>query len=232
MFQNLNFNNYFKSRADATMALLDILPTKRMVEDNWLIVAISKDAVPIANMISLKLNLDYDILLSESITAPNNLECDVAKVSESEEIVIHEALIDSFEINLDYIYGQAHRVYEDKIVPRVYKYRKGELISSLKNRNVLFVDIGCETGLSVICCAKTAMKLEASSIMLATPIIATDVANSLEIVVDELFSVREVDNFVNIDFYYENLQKLEQDDIIEILKNSKGYLPFRKIGEI
>ncbi len=228
MPQNLDFNAYFSSRADATSLLIEILPTTRIVEDQWLIVAISPQAVPSANMIACRFGLNYDLLITESIYAPNNSECTVAMVSETEEIVIHEALVNSFEINLDYIYGQAHRVYEEKIIPQAYRYRKGDLISSLKGRNVLFVDIGCEVGLKEICCVKTAMKLEAASIMYATPVIATDVASSLEIIVDELFIVKRIDNFVNTEFYYENLSELSQDDIIEILKNSEGYLPFQK----
>jgi len=228
MHTNLDFRGYFKSRADATSSLLEILPVDRMVDDNWLIVAMSENAIPLANMISHKNDLDYDLLISETIEAPNNKECEIAMVSETEEIVIHEALVNSFEINLDYIYGQAHRVYEDKIVPKAYKYRKGDLINSLTDRNVLFVDIGCESGLRAICCVKTAMKMGASSIMLATPIVASDTASSLEIIVDELFTVKRVEHFVDVEFYYENLAELPQDDIIEILKNSKGYLPFRK----
>ncbi len=228
MHTNLDFRSFFKSRAESASLLIDILPSDRMINDNWLIVSMSENAIPLVNMISHKYGLEYDLLITEVIEAPNNKECEIAMVSETEEIVIHEALVNSFEINLDYIYGQAHRVYEDKIIPKAYKYRKGDLINSLKDRNVLFADIGCESGLRAICCIKTAMKMGASSIMLATPIVATDTAASLEIIVDELFVYKRVDHFVNTEFYYENLSELPQDDIIEILKNSKGYLPFRK----
>ncbi len=218
----------FKDRADAAQQLMDILPKERMQQDDWVIIATSQAAIPLANILALKLKLSYDILFSEPIMAPNNDDCEIAIVSEIQEIVINEKLLNSFEINLDYVYGQARRLYEEKIIPRVYKYRKGELIDSLKDKNVLFVDFGSETGLGIISCAKSAIKTKVKSVMYATTVMASDVYDSLELIVDEIFCVKKIENFVNVDFYYKNMQELVEDDIIEILNNSKGYLPFAK----
>jgi len=55
-------------------------------------------------------------------------------------------------------------VFDEKILPKVYKYKKGELINSIKGRNILFVDIGCETGSRMMSCIKTAIKLGATDI--------------------------------------------------------------------
>ncbi len=228
MFQNLDFSSYFNGSGEASIQLIDILPKTRMQEDRWLIVATNERAAPLANIISMRLNLDYDILFSEPIMSPNNPNCQIAIVSETEEIVVNEALLKSFEINLDYVYGQARRLYEEKVMPKIYKYRKGELIDSIKNRNVLFVDFGSQTGFNMVSCLKSAIKRGAKSVMYATPIMAKDVYESLELVTDEIFCVKKIKNFVNVDFYYENMQKISQDDIIEILNNSKGYLPFNK----
>ncbi|MFK5881512.1 MAG: sodium:proton antiporter [Sulfurospirillum sp.] len=228
MSQDLDFSSYFQDSVDVSSQLLDTLPQLRMQNDDWLIVATNERAVLLANMISLKLNLDFDILFNEPIMAPNNDKCEIAIVSEIEEIVIDEALLNSFEINLDYVYGQARRLYEEKIIPRIYKFRKGELIDSLKDRNVLFVDFGCETGFNVISCVKSAIKTEVKSVMYATPVMAQDVYESLELVTDEIFCVKRIENYVNVDFYYKKMQKVSQDDIIEILNNAKGYLPFVK----
>jgi len=228
MSVNLDFSSYFKDIMQATAELLEVLPKQRMQDDNWLIIAVHEQGVVTADILSSKLNLDFDLLFSEEIATPNNSECTVAMVSETEEIVVKEEIVNSFLINLDYIYGQAHRLFEKEIIPKVYKYKKGELISTIKNRNVLFIDIGCQTGLRAISVAKTAIKLGALSIMYATPIIASDVYEALQRVMDEIFYVKKVDNFVDVDFYYENMQKQKQNDIIEVLNNSKRYLPFSK----
>jgi len=43
----------------------------------------------------------------------------------------------------------------------------------------------------------------------------------LQKISDEIFCAKKVDNFVNVDFYYKDMQKLSQNDIIEVLNNSK-----------
>ena len=221
----------FSDREDAITKLIEVLPKDKMENDNMLIVCISTQAVPIAEAIAKKFNLSYDLLFSEHICAPNNKECFIGMVSETEEIVLHDELVDSFEINLDFIYGEAHRQYEEKILPRVYKLRKGELISSLKDKNILLIDEGCETGMTVMTAIKTVISAGAKSIAYATPIISTDVEHSLEPVVDEIFFVYKVSGFVEVDFYYEALKELDTDEVLDIIGNSTSYLPFQKRGE-
>jgi len=218
----------FDSKQDATLKLLDILPKEKMKTDDWIVVSISLNAVPIANTIAKKLNLPYDLLFSEQICAPNNQDCIIGMVSETEEIVLHTRLVYSFGINLDFIYAQAHRQYEEKILPKVYKYRKGDLIRSLKNKNVLLVEEGCETGMTIMTAVKTVINGGAKSVSYATPLISSDVATSLEPVIDEIFAVNKITNFVETEFYYKKGINLNQDLVLDIISNSKNYLPFAK----
>lgn len=117
MQHDLDFEPFkFANRDEATLKLMEILPTEQMQEENWLLVALSAEGVPIAEFIAKKLDLRYDVLFAEAVNAPNNSECAVAMVSETEEIVIHNELVNAFGINLDYIYGEAQRKYEEKIL--------------------------------------------------------------------------------------------------------------------
>lgn len=219
----------FNDRNDAALKLLEVLPTRKMQDEDWLVVAISLQAVPMAEQIAKKLKLTYDILFTEPVYAPNNQECDIAMISESKEIVIHERLIDSFGIEIEFVYAEAHRKFEEKILKYVYKYRKGELIKSLQNRNVVLIDEGCETGITALTSIKTAMTSKANSVIYATPLIPTNVASDLENVADEIYTVYHIDNFVNVDFYYKEKEKLSSDEIKNIVENSEYYLPFQKI---
>lgn len=221
----------FEDRSNAAEKLLDILPKERMQKDEWLLVSVSTQAVPIADMIAEKLNLKYDLLFCEHICAPNNKNCVIGMVSETEEIVLHSELVNSFGINLDFIYGEAHRQYEEKILPKVYKYRKGDLIGSLEGKNVLLIDEGCETGMTIMVAVKTVIHGGAKSVAYATPLISSDVAVSLDSVIDEIFTVNKIVNFVNVDFYYQMLKELDADAVLKIINNSKNYLPSQKIGE-
>jgi len=218
----------FENRADATAKLIDILPKEKMKKNDCLIVCISTQAVPLADNIAKQLKLNYDLLFCETINAPNNKECAIGMVSETEEIVLHNELVDSFGINLDFIYAEAHRQYEDKILPKVYKYRKGDLIGSLKDKNVLLIDEGCETGMTVMVALKTAISGGAKSVAYATPLLSSNVEKSLEPVVDEMFSIYRIKDFVDVEFYYKMLKELDTDAVLETISNSKNYLPFQK----
>lgn len=231
MSKNLNFKNIFEDREDAALKLLEILPVSKMRDEDWLIVALSPQSISMAEFLAKKLQLCYDILFTEAVYAPNNPNCEIAMVSENEEVVIHERLIDSFGIEIEYVYGEAHRKYEEKILKNVYSYRKGELISSLHKRNVLFIDEGCETGFTALIAIKTAMSSKVNSIIYATPLMPTDVATDLESVADEVYTVYHVANFVNTDFYYKQKKKLQKDELKGIVENSTYYLPFRKLQE-
>lgn len=221
---NYLFNNY----DDAAQKLFDVLPIKQMQQEKWLLLGLSLDSVVILEYLAKKAGLNYDFLFTESICAPNNPDCIIATVSETEEIVIQEDLVDSFGINLDYIYGEAHRKYEENILKRSYKYRKGTEACSYEQENILLVDSGCETGLRVLAALKTVINNSAKSVSFATPAVAQDTANLLDMVIDEIFTVNKIAHFIDTSFYYENVQILGPEVIIAILESSKNYLPFLK----
>ncbi|MFV0481207.1 MAG: sodium:proton antiporter [Campylobacteraceae bacterium] len=218
----------FLNHEEAALRLLDILPIKQMQEEDWLILGLSVESVMMLERIAKKTGLYYDFLFNEKIFSPNNPDCLIAAVSESEEIVIQEALRDSFDIKLDYIYGEAHRKYEEVILKKIYKYRKGVDACRFKNRSILLLDEGCESGLRALCAVKTVIKEEAKSVAFATPFIAQDTFSFLDMSIDEIFTVYQIADFVETPFYYQDEQKLNSDVILAILENSKNYLPFQK----
>ncbi|MDR1976007.1 MAG: sodium:proton antiporter [Campylobacteraceae bacterium] len=209
--------------------LLEILPSAQMKSEDWIVMALSLAAIPMANLISRNLSLDFDIMFSEPIFAPNNPECIIGVVSESEEIITQSALIDSFGIKLDYVYGEARRKYEESILKKIYKYRRGAPLADLKTRSVLLLDIGCESGMRALASMKTAISKRAKSASFAVPVIAQNTAAMLESEVDGLFCLSRIANFVSTDFYYKTEEKdLDCEEILNILKSSKYYLSFQK----
>jgi putative phosphoribosyl transferase len=173
--------------------------------------------------------MSYELFFSEQIFAPNNPECEIAVVGETEEIVINDELARAFDITQDYIYGEAHRRYEEKILKNVYKYRKGALLSELAGSNILLVDDGCQTGATALVAIKTFINLAAKSVFYAAPVIPTDLAESLISVADGVYCARKIADYVDSDFYYKAKIAPEPDEILRILEDSPHYLPLQKI---
>ena len=80
---------FFKNREVAAYRLLDVLPIDSMKLEDWTVIASSYGGFEIAKIIARALNGKFDIMFSEKIYAPNNEGCEIAVVTEHEEVLIH-----------------------------------------------------------------------------------------------------------------------------------------------
>ena len=209
---------YFKNREVAAYRLLDVLPIDSMKLEDWTVISSSYGGFEIARIVAKALNSKYDMMFSEKIFAPNNEDCEIAVVTEHEEVLIHEELIKAFDISLDYVYAKSKQVYDESIINTVNKFRHGEKIQKFENKNVLIVDEGINTGLTVMACIKTAINLKAKSISVATPILPTASIPTIESIADDLYFVKKLDHFVAINFYYDSLDDVSFEDLEKIIK--------------
>ena len=209
---------YFKNREVAAYRLLDILPIDSMKLENWIVISSSYGGFQIAKIIADTLEAKLDIMFSEKIVAPCNDECEIAVVTEHEDVLIHEELVKAFDISLDYIYSTSKHVYETALKRKITKFRHGKEIENLENKNVLIVDEGINTGLTMMACIKTAINLKAKSVSVATPILPTASIPTIESIADDLFYIKKLDHFIAINFYYDSLEDINYEDIEKINK--------------
>lgn len=210
----------FGTRLDALDKLLDVIPSDVLKKPNTMLIAISEGGLVMANEIIKRYALPLDFLFTEPILAPKNPECEVAIVSESMDISINEALVESFDITYDFIYGEAQRRYEEKILPNIYRFRKGEIIRSLSKKNIIIIDDGVETGLTMRVALKTCTKKLASTITIATPVISADALEMLDDNADVIYSVYSPKHFVNTKYYYEEYDKIDSNVVVDILNKA------------
>jgi len=191
----------FKNRQEALEKLLSIIDINAM--DDMLVISISERGNFYAREIAMRSGLlEGDFMFIEEIKSPENKETSLAAISETKDYILIEELIESFEITDDYIFNEAERVYEEKILQNIYKFRAGESIISLHNRNVLLVDEGANTGLTLLCAIKSCISKKASSINVAIPVIAKETARVIEKLVDNTYFVYEIEDFIDTSFYF------------------------------
>lgn len=214
------YEKIFKNREDAATRLKDVIPMQKLKDELWKVIAVSSGGLVLGSQVLGKLPNRLDFLFSEPIYAPNNNECEVARVSESEEIVIHENLVSSFDIKYDYIYGEARRKHEEKILSSIYQYRKGRHFSSIYDQTVLIIDEGSETGSKFMTALKTILAQKPKAVYIAVPILPKDVLELLEPFCDDIFFVYDRDDYGETPFYYKDLE-IVSDELIEKLLESK-----------
>lgn len=209
-----------KNREEALERLVELMPIKSMQKEENLVVAISLGGVLFAHKLAQAINAPFDFLFTQAIPSPHNPECPIAMISETYDIVIHEALAHSFDVSLDYIYGEGQRRYEEYILKYIYKFRKGETISSLKGKHVLLVDEGIDSGLTITTSVKACITQQAKSVSVAVPVMPADVANLLDEITDGIYCVLRPQHFIDIASYYEEINPVDPSVVERILSES------------
>jgi len=217
----LQYKNILKNREDAAKKLLEIIPMGKFKEEAWSIVAVSHSGLALGSFLKKNLKNSLEILFLEAITAPNNNECEVAYVSETEEIVINEELVQAFDIQYDYIYGEAHRKHEDEILSSIYQYRKGRPFTSMIDKIVLLVDDGSETGSKFMTAIKTVLAEKPRAVYIVAPVLPHDVLESLDPYVDDIFFLYDIEDYVETSLYYEELEIIEDEEIEKLLEENR-----------
>ena len=196
----------FENKKEALEKLLEVID-KQIVQD-CVVLAISKNAIFYAREIALRNGmLEGDFLFIEEVKSPINKETSLASVSETRDYILINELIESFEITDDYLFNEIERVYEEKILEDIHQLRAGEGIISLENKNVLLVDEGASTGLTLLCAIKSCINKKVNSINVAIPVIAKETAEMVEKIVDNAFFAKVVEDYVDTRFYFKEYEE-------------------------
>jgi putative phosphoribosyl transferase len=209
----------FKNREDAAEKLLESIPTELFERHDTVVIGVSEEGVYYADKVARSLDAAFDILLTEPILAPNNPEVAVAMISETEEVVLHKALVEAFEINEDFIYAEAQRKYEEEVIGYVYRYRKGKELQPLKGKYVVLVDECIESGLTMMVALKSVIAREAKNIYIATPVLDKAVYENLLAVCDDLFCPYRIEDYISIEYYFETFEKPTYEEIMQTLRS-------------
>jgi len=215
------YKDILLNRNDAAIKLLDVIPMQKFKEERWNIIAVSRGGLELGKVIKGKLSNHLDILFSEAILAPNNPDCEIARVSENEEIVLNEELINSFEVQYDYIYGEAHRKHEEDILSYIYQFRKGKPFPNMENEVVMLVDDGSETGSKFTTALKTILVQNPKAVYIAVPVIPSDVLEILETFVDEIFFLYDIDDYVETALYYKDFDEIKDEELEKLLEENR-----------
>jgi len=148
------------------------------------------------------------------VLAPLNRDCMIAVVSESGDVVSDDKLIDFFDISKDYLYNEVDREFES-MVGEIHKFKENILEEEIVNHNVVIVDYGVMGGFKMLCAIKSLVNLGVREISIASPVISSDIFDSLSAYVDNIYYMYKEDNFVSKDFYFEEIEDISLEEILK-----------------
>jgi len=210
----------YENREAAAEELVGLIPKTTFKSSDTVVIGVSEAGVFFAEHISQALKADMNILLTEPIVAPNNPELAIAMVSETEDMVMHKPLIESFGIDENYIYSEANRQYEESVLAHIYKYRKGISLPSLKSKQVVLVDECIESGLTMMVALKSMIEMGVKSVYVAVPILDQSVYENLLALCDGVFCPHQIEHYISIEYYYENPEELDFSNLENIIKRN------------
>ncbi|OIP22487.1 phosphoribosyltransferase [bacterium CG_4_10_14_0_2_um_filter_33_32] len=205
----------FKDRKDAGKKLVHQLGEYRNRKDT-MILAIPRGGVILGLEIAKFLNVPLDIIVVRKIGAPDNPEYAVGAVDQNGNILRNPEA----EVSEKYLDIQGREVLKE-IKRRIKEYRKGSARLNLVNKNVILVDDGIATGLTVLKAVDFIKTEKAKKVILAVPVIAKDMINRLEESVDDLIFLESPEVFFAVGQFYLNFPQVTDSEVKETLAISR-----------
>lgn len=203
----------FKDRKEAGVLLSRKL--NKPQDKNTIVLALPRGGVPVAAEIAKALNLPMNVLVVRKIGSPYQPEYGLGAVSEADTIVLD--LDRMAEAHISELDLQNTIVEEKKELKRRIKLYRNNKRLNLKNKNIILVDDGLATGVTTRAAAIAAKKLGAKSIILASPVCATQSIPAIKTHIDKVVCLLKSNNLGSIGQYYENFKQVSDEEVISSL---------------
>lgn len=212
----LLYMEIFKNREDAGEKLALILKDKKI--NSPLIFALPKGGVVLGYKISKELSVPLDIIPIKKIGHPTSEEYAICAIDEKGNTTCNnEEIVDVSKKWLE----NEKKINLEEAIRRRKIYSKNIIRENVNDRNVIIVDDGVATGLSMRAAISSLLKENPKSIIIATAVIPHETAEVFRNLDNrvEVISVIETENlFGAIAEYYDDFEQLDDETVIKYLE--------------
>lgn len=211
---------YFKNRSEAGKLLAAKLAPKYRYE-NCAVVALSDGAVIIGAEIAKELHCVLTMLLTEDIKLPG--EHNSLAVVDQDGKFTYNNMFSAGQ--LEEFSGEYHNYIEQEKRVRMHEMNKllgsGGLIKRefLYMHNVILVSDGLNSALSLDAAAEFLKPIKTEKVIVATPLASVPAVDRMHIVADEIVCLNVVENFMNVNHYYDNNNLPSHEKIVQTIKD-------------
>jgi putative phosphoribosyl transferase len=211
---------YFKNRVEAGEKLTELITPKYRYE-NCAVVALSDGGVVIGNLIAQQLHCVLMMMLSEHITLPG--EGNPVGTIDQSGVFTYNGMYSAGQLEE---YESEYRNYiEQRKLEELHKMNgllgSGGIIKPdlLRYHNVILVSDGLSNGLSLDAAAAYLKPYKLDRLIVATPLASVQAVDRMHLLADEIYCLSTVENFIDVNHYYEDNQLPPHETIIELIKN-------------
>jgi putative phosphoribosyl transferase len=211
---------YFKNRTEAAQKLAALITPKYRYE-NCAVVALSDGGVVIASTIAAQLHCVMMMLLTEPISLPGETS-PVGTIDQS-GIFTYNGMFSAGQ--LEDFQSEYRNYIEQQKLEKLHHMNSllgsGGIISPdlLRYHNVILVSDGLSTGLSLDAAAAYLKPYKLERLIVATPVASVSAVDRMHLLGDEIYCLSVLENFIDVNHYYEDNTLPSHNDIISGIKN-------------
>lgn len=178
------------------------------------IYALRKDGIIVAYEIAKQLHLPLELIFTQKIFHPRYFNYAIGSISETCEFMTNdvEMLVDK-----DWLEKEIEEKRENMLKERK-KYCSGHKPIDPKGKTVIIVDDGVGTGFSLFSAIKEIRKKDPLKIIVAIPILSSEMVYPIKNIADELVDLETVvENFGAVSNYYKKNKESSEKKVKNIL---------------
>ena len=180
-----------------------------------IVVALPRGGVAVAAVMARKLGLPLTTWAVRKLTLPSNPEFAIGAIAGGDVVLWDPEILDYLE-KYPELRGRILESERRELLRR--KRLFGDAApDALSKRDIIVVDDGIATGLTVKAALLSLRQLSPSKLILAVPVVAAAALPGIRKLVDEAFVLSSVDNLIAVGCYYSSFEQLSDEDVLALL---------------
>jgi putative phosphoribosyl transferase len=208
-------NTQFNNRSEAGRQLAQKLG-KYARRSDVLVLGIPRSGIPVAFEIAGALDAPLDVFCVSKLFTPGHEDSPIGAVAPGGVRVLNDDIIKSLRLT-DQAIERLAALEIDQLEHREQTYRGNNPPAEIAGKTVILVDDGVTTGISMAAGIAALKKLNASRIVIATPVVSLNLYEQISRAADELFTLIKPAEVINRGQWYDDFAPTTDEDVHYLL---------------
>jgi len=210
----------FVDRKDAGLQLAEKLNHYKN-RGGVLVLALPRGGAVTGFEIAHTIGAGLDVLIVRKMGFPGQPELAIGALSETGAVALNEDVISYGGVSKKYI-EDAIAVQKKEIARRIRLYRGGKRLEMLEGKTIILVDDGVATGATMKTAIITLREEKIERLVVAVPVSPRETADELKAMADEFVCLNTLTDFISVGNYYRDFSQVSDEEVAEILKESRA----------